>query len=86
MLMAENKYGEKTEIFFSGEIKDGKIYDLTATDNRGGKYEVAITLVQTNPKSPEDRICWDCGMEKDRDERRVMDCVQVPCGTFESVK
>ena len=42
--MSDQQKGVETEIYFSGEIRDGKIYGLTATDGNGVEYEITISL------------------------------------------
>jgi hypothetical protein len=79
--MSYQQQSEGTEIFFSGEIKGGKIIGLTAKDNRGGEYKITIQLEQINAGDLA-AICWECSKDKDKDKddlSKVMICRQVPC-------
>lgn len=76
--MSYQQQDEEPEVSFSGQIVDGKIIGLTATDNRGGEYKITIYLEQTNPISTIDRICWSCGSSRDEGVSLML-CHQVPC-------
>lgn len=75
--MNYREHEDEPEISFSGEIRDGKIIGLTATDNQGGEYEITITLEQTNSKG-NGKICWVCDLIKAGD-RHIVGCHQVQC-------
>lgn len=68
---------EERQIYFSGEIRDGQIIGLTATDNLGSEYEITIHLKEIGAKV-EEMICWDCGLNA-KDRSSVMVCHIVPC-------
>jgi hypothetical protein len=76
--MSSQQQDDDLEIYFSGEISNGKIIGLTATDNQGGEYKVTMHLEKVNVQDGEDAVCWNCGLREGEDSD-VMLCHQVPC-------